>query len=240
MSLLIISQTISKACIDKLYVDLAGFSVNQATTNKDKIDNINVFLNRVASIFDQKVQITSSNWKMIGRYLITFARMYHTLLTESCSICIEHQMRWTSYLCTGQYKPLRILYRLLGFIGVLYTDCKYFYIYDKANNWNETQFLSLNSILANLYNPFLRLSKKNTKNCIDRLAQSNIDDISHSIQYIEISLNIRRLFLTGKYCGGYIKNVESDPEHDFFKKIMQNILNQLHTLLEVWNNDTFF
>lgn len=237
-----ISKNLSKACVDKIYIDLIGFNVNQGDTNKQKIENINTFLSRIQSIFDQKIKITINNWKMIGRYIFAFARMYHTLLTDSnCKSdypqFIGQQKKWTNYLCTGKYRPMRLLYKLLGYIGILYTDCTYFYLYDTTNKNKKVLYLSFDNTLDNLYNPLLRFSKSQTKSCISTLKRVKIEDVSIAIQYIGVSLEIRKLFLTGKYCGGYIKDGESDVEHEFFETNLSSFQNILHTLLQEWNNE---
>lgn len=239
-----ISNNLSKACVDKIYIDLAGFNTNNNSTLKEKIQNINIFLTRVASILNQDIKITIDNWKMVSRYLLAFARMYHTLLTDSnCKTeypqFIGQQKRWTEYLCNGSYKPMRMLYKLLCYFGILYTGCNYFYKYNIKNKGKKVSFMSINNILANIYDQQLRFSKKNTKECLQKLSKVKMEDISTAIQYITISLEIRKLFLTGKYCGGYIKTGEPDAEHEFFEQNLQEFLNEINTRLSIWNTEQF-
>jgi hypothetical protein len=237
-----ISENLSKTCVDKIYIDLSGFNTNNASTNKEKIQNINVFLTRVTSILNQEIKLTLNNWKMVAKYLLAFARMYHTLLTDShCQSdypqLIGQQKKWTEYLCTGVYRPMRMLYKLLSYFGILYTECNYFYIYNSKNKGKQVKYLSINNTLNNIYNSHLRFSKSNTKECLKRLSKVKIENISTSLQYIVVSLEIRKLFLTGKYCGGYIKNGEPDMEHEFFETNLQEFSNELNTLLSRWNDE---
>jgi hypothetical protein len=237
-----ISENLSKACVDKIYIELAGINTNNVTTNKEKILNINTFLTRVTSILNREIKLTLNNWKMIAKYLLAFAKMYHTLLTYSnCQSdypqLIGQQKKWTEYLCTGVYRPMRMLYKLLSYFGILYTECNYFYIYNLKNKGKQVSYLSVIDILNNIYNSQLRFSKSNTKKCFKRLSKIKIENVSTALQYIVISLEIRRLFLTGKYCGGYIKNGEPDLEHEFFETNLQEFLNELNTLLSKWNDE---
>jgi hypothetical protein len=181
---------------------------------------------------------------MIGRYIFAFARMYHTLLTDSnCQSdypqFIGQQKKWTNYLCTGKYRPMRLLYKLLGYIGILYTDCNYFYLYNTSNKNKKISYLSFDNILNNLSNSLLRFSKTQTRSCISNLNRIKIEDASIATQYIGTSLEIRKLFLTGKYCGGYIKDGESNAEHEFFETNLSSFQDILHNLLNIWNNQHF-
>lgn len=105
---------------------------------QDKLTRINKYLKEVVKILEQERTFTKNSWKLIGKDLFIFVKIYSKLLTsESCnkdhkkSIGIGKE--WTMYLCLknppNNYRPFRLLYKLLGFIGILYTQYIYFYIY---------------------------------------------------------------------------------------------------------------
>jgi hypothetical protein len=175
------SLKFNQNCISSLYVELLGI-IDQE--KQDNLIRINNYLKQVAKILDQECIFTKNSWKLIGKYLFIFSKIYSKLLrVESCSRDYKKLIgigkEWTMYLCLRKpptnYRPFRLLYKLLGFIGILYTNCIYFYLYDSSNKNNNLQLLTLDEIFQYMYDPRLRFSKSNVKTCIN--IQNDIVDL---------------------------------------------------------------
>lgn len=143
------------------------------------------------------------------------------------------------FLCLKQppfnYRPFRLLYKLLGFIGILYTNCIYFYIYDSTKKNTLVQMLNKEQILQNMYNPKLRLSKTSIYNCLQKRDNVNLSRLMIAKEYISMAIYIRNQFLTNKYCGDIFKNYKIDAntelQHDYFIDQLKIINTELTKIL---------
>jgi hypothetical protein len=226
-------------CLTSLYVELFGI-INLSDTNKSNLTVVNNFLSNIVNIFDQKDKFDVNNWKSLGKKLLIFAKIYIKLITSPT--CFEDYKKligigkeWTMFLCLKRppfnYRPFRMLYKLLGFIGILYTDCIYFYLYDSTKKNTPVQLLNTDEILQNMYNSKLRMSKSNVENCLK--SRQNVDSSKLMIakEYINMAIYIRNEFLTNKYCGDIFKNYKIDAQtelkHDYFIEQLKIINTEL-------------
>lgn len=234
------SLKFNQNCVASLYVELLGIIDPE---EKDKLGRINKYLKEVAKILEQEKTFTQNSWKLVGKDLFIFAKMYSKLLTESCNKDYKKLIgigkEWTMYLClkkisNNNYRPFRLLYKLLGFIGILYTRCIYFYIYDVNNKNKSVQLLTLDEIFQHVYDPRLRFSKSNLQTCIS--SQNDIVDLITAKEYIGLAIYIRDKFLQSEYCGDIFKTYKIDTnaelKHDHFVENLKTINSQITKIIE--------
>lgn len=229
-------------CVSNLYIELLGIIVPEEQ-DKDKLTRINKFLKQIEKILGQERIFTKNSWKLIGKDLFVFAKIYSKLLTtESCNKDYKKLIgigkEWTMYLCLkkppSNYRPFRLLYKLLGFIGILYTNCIYFYLYDSSKKNKSVQLLTLDEIFQNMYDPRLRFSKSNVQTCIN--TQNDIVDLITAKEYIGLAIHIRDEFLRSEYCGDIFKSYKIDAnaelKHDYFVENLKMINSQITEIIE--------
>lgn len=227
-------------CISSLYVELLGIIDDE---KQDNLSRINAYLQQVVKILNQERIFTKNSWKLIGKDLFIFSKIYSKMLTvESCSEDYKKLIgigkEWTMYLCLRKpptnYRPFRLLYKLLGFIGILYTKCIYFYSYDSSRKNNDVQLLTLDDIFKHMYDPRLRFSKSNVQTCINN--QNDIVDLITAKEYIGLAIHIRDEFLKSKYCGEIFKtykiDANSELKHDYFVENLKIINSQITRVIE--------
>lgn len=231
-------NSISNACLMKLITNIQSYIPANVLHDKIKvIKHVNDFLKCIDYILSGKYAYKKENWQERGKRLYAFSQMYiNIVIDNACDSDTHIREMFVNYMCTpnkNKLIPMRHLYKVLTNIGLLYIDeCMYFYLYDSSKKIRID--LTLDEILANMYNAKLRYSKTDTITCINNLETKHIHDIN---KYMVMSIQLRKYYTTRQFCKKYLK-FNPDEQHCFFENELQGLLNALEQLMNR-SNESF-